>query len=628
MNDASTVKDRLLGQVEAVCFHLFPQGKRKGREFTVGSLNGEAGGSLSVNLSGGKAGVWKDFATGETGDIYKLWMGAKNCSFKEAFEEACKYVGFTHIDRPKPKPKPPRPSNQGMVAVKKSPVMEYLQDKRGISPDTAQAYKVFAHGVGNVRADKNGVHGDYFFQHNKDFMTFVFIDSEGEPVMLKSTGINKKKDGKKDIWSTQPYYTLWGWWTVTPDTREIIITEGEIDAMSIHQLDPGIPVLSMPSGSSNLDWIENDYDALNRFEKVYICTDNDDAGNEAAKQIAKRLGLSRCMRVPIPGTFKDANEALLKAEPDDLEIYTWMQAAYSFDPPTLQGISLLRQSAHQKLSKQKEQNGESTFLFPGTSFNFCNGTSTLLEGYKGHGKSEFLYQSHIHEMAGGRRVCVSSLEIPPEDMLINMATQIVGHLPTPTEFDKALDWLDGKLWFYNKLGKLKDWRPMLTDFEYCAKRFGCEMFIVDSLHFVVKKDDYEGQDEFAVAYDGFAKLNNVHSLLVAHARIKKGEHMIPNPEDVLGSSGILVPFHNVLVVWRNKTKVDELEKANETGDEDKVAKAKEIHDGVLALKFKRADGKLWQKKMWFNPDSKQFRLKQDDELPTIIETDQQEEMKF
>lgn len=626
MSDAQTVKDRLLGQIEAVCSHLLPNGSKKGKEFEVGSLAGEPGKSLKVCLSSGKAGVWKDYATGEVGDIYDLWKAVRNITFKEAFEEASRFVGFTHIERPRQREKPPRPSTDGLLKIPSTPAMDYLQS-RGISPETVREYKVFTHQTGNIRP--------FASPFNTDFLAFSFIDSDGVPVMIKSTGLKPKDDGKKDIWSTPPYATLWGWWLVSSDTRSIIIAEGEIDAMSLRQLEPGIPVLSLPSGVSNLDWIENDFDALIRFDRIYICTDNDALnkdgkrpGEDCAKEIAKRLGLSRCYRIPLPGTFKDANEVLTKGEPEDLEISQWIAAAYCFDPPTLQGVASLRRSAHLKLAKIKEQGEESTFLFPDTKFNFQRGASTLLVGYKGHGKSEFLYQSHIHEMAGGRKVCFASLEIPAEDMLINMATQIVGHTPDGPEFEKALDWLDGKLWFYTALGKMKDYRPMLEDFVYCAKRFGADMFVVDSLHFVVKKDDYEGQDEFCVAYDSFGKTNDVHVLLVAHAKIKKGERFIPNPEDVLGSSGILVPFWNVLSVWRNKAKLEEIEKAEEEGDTEKIEKAKALHDGILNLAFNRLTGYLWKRKLWFNPDSRQFRLTHADEAPSVIDTETQEEIGF
>ena len=43
--------------------YLLPQGKKAGPEWKVGSVGGEAGSSLSVRLTGNKAGVWSDWAS-------------------------------------------------------------------------------------------------------------------------------------------------------------------------------------------------------------------------------------------------------------------------------------------------------------------------------------------------------------------------------------------------------------------------------------------------------------------------------------------------------------------------------------------------------------------------------------
>ena len=51
---------------------IFPAGVKEGSEFRIGSLAGEKGRSMSVRLSGAKAGVWSDFSSGEAGDALDL----------------------------------------------------------------------------------------------------------------------------------------------------------------------------------------------------------------------------------------------------------------------------------------------------------------------------------------------------------------------------------------------------------------------------------------------------------------------------------------------------------------------------------------------------------------------------
>jgi hypothetical protein len=75
--------------------HLLPGGRIEGQEYCAASLNGGAGGSLSVNI-GRKAGVWSDFATREKGgDLLDLWAQARcGGSIADAMREAAGWLGL------------------------------------------------------------------------------------------------------------------------------------------------------------------------------------------------------------------------------------------------------------------------------------------------------------------------------------------------------------------------------------------------------------------------------------------------------------------------------------------------------------------------------------------------------
>ena len=77
---------------------VFPNGKKAGNAWVVGSLAGEAGKSLGVNLSGSKAGFWIDRATGEGGDALALWMIHYGQDFPTALRSAGAWLGIA-IDR-------------------------------------------------------------------------------------------------------------------------------------------------------------------------------------------------------------------------------------------------------------------------------------------------------------------------------------------------------------------------------------------------------------------------------------------------------------------------------------------------------------------------------------------------
>jgi hypothetical protein len=62
-----------------------PNGRRQGREWCVGSLGGEAGQSLKINIDTGR---WQDFATGEKGgDLTSLYAALRGLSQADAAKE-------------------------------------------------------------------------------------------------------------------------------------------------------------------------------------------------------------------------------------------------------------------------------------------------------------------------------------------------------------------------------------------------------------------------------------------------------------------------------------------------------------------------------------------------------------
>lgn len=75
LDDFSTVGRAALNSIESLLTDWFPQGRKEGVEFCIGSRSGEAGQSLRIRLTGEKAGVWSDFsADGEAGgDLISLY---------------------------------------------------------------------------------------------------------------------------------------------------------------------------------------------------------------------------------------------------------------------------------------------------------------------------------------------------------------------------------------------------------------------------------------------------------------------------------------------------------------------------------------------------------------------------
>jgi hypothetical protein len=66
------VKHRLAQRVDSLVPQLFPNARRDGPHWRMGSLSGEPGQSLAINRSGNFMGLWQDFSSGERGSMLDL----------------------------------------------------------------------------------------------------------------------------------------------------------------------------------------------------------------------------------------------------------------------------------------------------------------------------------------------------------------------------------------------------------------------------------------------------------------------------------------------------------------------------------------------------------------------------
>ena len=93
--EAHEIAVALTERIVSLCQHLLPNGKRRGKEWCVGSINGETGDSLRVHLNGEKAGVWCDFANeSDRGDALDLVEAIKNLSTIDAMDWARSWLGW------------------------------------------------------------------------------------------------------------------------------------------------------------------------------------------------------------------------------------------------------------------------------------------------------------------------------------------------------------------------------------------------------------------------------------------------------------------------------------------------------------------------------------------------------
>lgn len=575
---AADLSEKLWDQVEKVAKFLLPKGHLEGHEWCAGSVNGEVGKSLKINLNGKK--VWSDFASGDGGDLLDLWVLVRNCQLHDAMREAKEFLGLRDDDRHFEAKKKTfsRPTKKGVK--KANHCYEYLAS-RGITRETAEAFRV---------SDAVVWHHD----ENREIPAIAFpYIRNGELLQVKRIGV-ERPDGKKLIMAEADCEPcLFGWQALDKRARVLVLCEGEIDCMSYAQM--GLPALSVPFGGgkgAKQQWIEYEYHNLDRFDEIWLSLDNDDVGREAAKEIARRLGEHRCRLVELP--HKDINECVM-AGMDFETVFECLERAKYFDPDELCSAGDLLQETIDAF----EQRDIGLFTSPWTSLNrnfkFRAGELTLVNGVNGHGKTELVGHIVVNAMSQGVRTCIASLELKPGKMLARLTRQtICTASPKREEIIMTNEWFSDRLWVFKLTGTAKAGR-LLEIFAYARRRYGIELFVIDNLAKCgLDEEDYTGQKDFIDALCDFKNEHNCHVLLVTHSR-KTNEATPTGKMDVKGTGALTDMPDNVMAVWRNIPRELALRKAERMGHEslDKDEKASVDMPASMIRLLKQREGEGW-----------------------------------
>lgn len=575
---------------EQVCRQVLSGGKRKGSRWYAGNTSGSEGESLVVELEGTKAGIWSDFATGQGGDLLDLWRECGNLTMAETFAQVKSWLGIADADfhpkreRPRDYAKPAKPDCRKpriLETGEMTPGLEYLTVERKLNPDTVFKFRI---------------------AETDNAIVFPFM-RDGELVHVKHLAI-ARENGKKRTWAskgTAPI--LFGWQAMPEKCRSVVLSEGEIDAMSISQI--GAHALSIPMGAENDQWIELEFGRLERFDEIFIAFDNDEPGQKAALKAIERLGRHRCRLVQWPEGIKDANAAL-QAGWTEKDFAGAIMCGRTLDPDELRNAADFRDAVMLEFypPADKPIGIRTPWGKVGDKLLFRPAQTTLWTGINGHGKSLVLSQIVVNSIAQGERSCIASMEMKPAITLRRMVQQ-ASCLAKPSRgyIDNCIDWMKPGLWLFDVVGTAKT-AKLIEVFSYARRRYGVTQFVVDSLAKCgIDEEDYSAQKRFVELLVDFAHEFDVHVHLVAHSRKGRDEYDAPGKMDVKGSGGMTDMVDNVVTVWRNKKKEEAIKAApGEDIDESIVDKP----DAAAIVSKQRHTGwedKIW---LWFDEESLQY----------------------
>jgi len=279
--------------------------------------------------------------------------------------------------------------------------------------------------------------------------------------------------------------------------KKLVITEGEIDAMSVSQAqDNKWPVVSIPNGAQGAKKsLKASLEYLNQFEEIILMFDNDEPGRAAAAECAELFEPGRCKIASLP--MKDANELLQAGRRHDIINAIWNAKPYR--PDGLVNVIDLRDEI-----KKPTEMGLPWFLDELTRLTYGrrHGEVYGIGAGTGVGKSDFLAQQIAYDITVlNKRVGVIFLEQKPTETAKRVAGKVAGkrfHVPdagwTEEEQDAAVEKLGDSMVLYDSFGQT-DWDVVKAKIRFMAVSEGIDLFYIDHLTAMADTQDEKGSLE-------------------------------------------------------------------------------------------------------------------------------------
>jgi twinkle protein len=295
---------------------------------------------------------------------------------------------------------------------------------------------------------------------------------------------------------------LYGMHLFKGNNKKLIITEGEIDCLSISQVINGYPVVSIPNGANNAkEAIKQNLKWIEQFEEVVFCFDMDEVGQKAVKDCAALLSIGKAKIMSLP--LKDPNEMLKAGRTDELYKATWNAVEYRPD-------GIISGEELREVVKNKKIEYGLSYPFPTlTELTYGIRTSEMIVfgAGTGMGKTEFFKEIEAHLLLKHKqKIGIIHLEEQTPETVLGLMSKYSGikfHLPTAQytqeQYNEALDAItkENRVFIYDSFGT--------TDLDT----------IKNTIRYMVKGKDskYIFLDHITALGDGVEDGNNVNQYM-------------------------------------------------------------------------------------------------------------------
>jgi twinkle protein len=359
--------------------------------------------------------------------------------------------------------------------------------------------------------------------------------------------------------------------TIQANDNTLIITEGEIDKLSFDEVGYSF-VVSVPDGApppdaknfnSKFEYLENCKNEMAHITDFILAVDNDPAGQSLERELARRLGFDKCFKVSYPDGCKDANEVLVKYGEEGIK-----RLIGSAKPFPVIGVSQVL-DLHDETIKLY-QDGYSTVYSTGWTsvdeyYKARPGEISIITGYTGHGKSEFLDALLInlaqrHNWSFG----VCSLEnLPYVRHVRKLAEKVTGKsfFPNSTDRMTEAELSEAESFLHKHFHFINPEKVEIDNILEIGKaliyRHGINGLVIDPYNELDHKrqsgmSETEYISQFLSKVRRFARLNDIAVWIVAHPTKpnRDDKNKAPTVYDISGSANWANKADNALSVYR------------------------------------------------------------------------------
>ena len=358
---------------------------------------------------------------------------------------------------------------------------------------------------------------------------------------LKAQHVRKPKTKETDVkrfyWiGSTGHLELFGQHLVNKYVKYLIITEGEIDALSVAQsIKSGqYAAVSVPNGAVSADkYLAQNLEFLQRFERIILWFDDDEPGHKALEKAVQILPIGKVYIVKTDE--KDANDVLLKHGAD--AVYNAVIKAQLYRPDSI--VSLEDVDLENLLHPKEHINYEVGFR----GFNnFLGGLRkhelTLIAAGTGVGKSTFMRQLAYDLIERHRaKVGYIALEESVEKTIISFIALdnnihagklfLDRSLLSEEEWRKSYEKLKDRILCYNHFGSLSP-DSLVNQIEYMALALNVDFVILDHISIVVSglmlENERQAIDSFITKLRGAIE-NKLPIGVIAAIHLNSNKHV-------------------------------------------------------------------------------------------------------